>query len=339
LINKVKYYFVKKKERSLIFPRFLWINYNVVKLFLWKALPLPTRTNLARKGVITEAKCPICGPVDESVEHILWSCSSSMDVWGGGPRSLQKCDVTESTFPTLFEGLMRRCNKEDLELFAVTARRIWLRRNSVVHGEPFTHPSQLLREAQNSLEDFQWIHNEVGSGSQNARDLTEVQWKPPVEGMIKLNWDAGLNMKEGRVGIGIIARDSRGVCLAARSLSLNTHIDATTAEALAAVHAIMFCKELGYANLIFEGDALQIIKAIGEEGPCLSSFGHLIECIRNELRELECASFIHVMREANGAAHMLAHLATTHVTFSTWLGDVPPSVGDIVRREQSLLLV
>jgi hypothetical protein len=137
----------------------------------------------------------------------------------------------------------------------------------------------------------------------------------------------------------LIARDSRGFCLAARSLSINTHTDATTAEALAAIHAIMFCKELGYANLIFEGDALQIIKAIGEEGPCLSSFGHLIECIRNELRDFECASFIHVMREANGEAHMLAQLATTHVTLSTWFGDVPPSVGDIVRRDQSFLLV
>jgi hypothetical protein len=101
---------------------------NVVKLFLWKALHnlLPTRTNLARKGVINDTVCPICGRVDESVEHILWSCSSSMDVWGGGPRSLQKCGVNKSTFPTLFEGVMRRCNKDDLELFAVTARRIWL---------------------------------------------------------------------------------------------------------------------------------------------------------------------------------------------------------------------
>jgi hypothetical protein len=226
---------------------------NVVKLFLWKALHnlLPTRTNLARKGIITEAACPICGRMDESVEHILWSCSSSMDVWGGGPKSLQKCDVVECSFPTLFEGLMRRCNKEDLEFFAITARKIWLRQNSVVHGELFTHPSQLLHEAKNSLEEFQQIHNEVGNGPHNARELTEVKWKPPVGCMIKLNWDARLNMKERRVGIGLIARDSRGVCLAARSMSLNIHTDATTAEALAAVHAVMFCKELGYANLIF----------------------------------------------------------------------------------------
>jgi hypothetical protein len=177
---------------------------NVVKLFLWKALHnlLPTRTNLARKGVTNDTICPICDREDETVEHILWSCPSSKDVWGGGPRSLQKCGEIEGLFPSFFEAMMRRCNKEDLELFAVTARKIWLRRNSVIHGEQFSHPTQLLREAQNSLEEFQRIHSEDRNEMPNTRDLAVMHWKPPPESMIKLNWDAGLSTKEGRVGIG-----------------------------------------------------------------------------------------------------------------------------------------
>ena len=258
---------------------------------------------------------------------------------GGGPRSLQKLGITKGMFSNLFEVLMKRCNKEDLELFAVTARKIWLRRNSVVHGEPFSHPTQLIRDAQNSLEEFQRIHYESRGGMQITRDTVEAKWKPPPENMIKLNWDAGINKFEGRIDIGLIARDSRRSCLAARSLTTNAHTDATTAKALAAVHAIMFCKELGYTNILFEGDAQQVIRAIGEEGPCFSSFGHLIDCIHNELRDLERDSFIHVLREANGAAHLLAQLATTHVNMFTWLGNAPPSVGDIVKREKSLLLV
>ena len=236
---------------------------------------------------------------------------------GGGPRSLQKLGITESMFPNFFEVLMRRCNKEDLELFAITTRKIWLRRNSMVHGEQFSHPTQLLRDAQNSLEEFQHIHSECWDGVQSTKDTVIAQWKPPPNNMVKLNWDAGINMTKGRVGIGLIARDSRGSCLAARSLTMNAHTDVATAKALAAVHAIMLCKEMGYTNILFEGDALQVIRAIGEEGPCFSSFGHLINCIHNELRGLECASFIPVCREVNGAAHLLAQLATTHVAMST----------------------
>jgi hypothetical protein len=225
---------------------------NVVKHFLWKALNnlLPTRTNLAKKGVIQDTICPICENKDETVEHILWSCPSSKDVWGGGPRRLQKLDATESNFTNLFEKLIKRCDKEDLELFAVTARKIWLRRNSVIHGEFFSHPTQLLRDAQNSLEDFQRIHSGNGDDMQTSSEIVEAKWEPPPENMLKMNWDAGINNTGGLVGIRLIARDFRGYCLAARSLSVEAHTDAATAEALAAVHAIMFCKELGLSNII-----------------------------------------------------------------------------------------
>jgi hypothetical protein len=64
-----------------------------------------------------------------------------------------------------------------------------------------------------------------------------------------------------------IVRDSNGYCLAARSLSVNIHTDASTAEALAAVQAIMFCKELGYSNILFEGDALQAHKSYWRRRP------------------------------------------------------------------------
>ena len=96
---------------------------------------------------------------------------------------------------------------------------------------------------------------------------------------------------------------------------------------------------MGHTNILFEGDALNVIKAIEAKGPCLSSYGHLIECIKRELLQLENASFIYVLRDANIAAHTLAKLAITHVTMSTWLGDVPPSIGNIVRRDKPLLFV
>jgi ribonuclease HI len=314
---------------------------NVVKLFLWKALHnlLPTRVNLAKKGVITDTLCPICAMDEETVLHVLWSCPASVDVWGAGPRRLQKIGGVGICFSELFDDICRRCDISELELFAVTARRIWLRRNSAIHGEQFSHPTRLLDDAQTSLNDFQRIHNSGNTGETTARELEAVMWRPPPSHKVKLNWDAGVNAKEGRVGLGLIIRDSVGNCIAARSMSMDLQTDATTAEAYAAIHALIFCKELGHTNIILEGDAMNVIKAIEAEGPCLSNYGHLIECIKRELQQLENASFIHVLRDANNAAHSLAKLATTHVTMSTWLGDVPPSIGDIVRRDKSLLLV
>jgi hypothetical protein len=91
--------------------------------------------------------CPICEKEEETMEHILWCCSSSEDVWGCGPPKLQKAGGESGDFVDIFRAVWERCDRDEMELFAVTARRIWLRRNGVIHGMPFTHPTQLMREA------------------------------------------------------------------------------------------------------------------------------------------------------------------------------------------------
>jgi ribonuclease HI len=101
-----------------------------------------------------------------------------------------------------------------------------------------------------------------GSGEHQPVERNRFSWQPPPNNKIKINWDAALNAKERRIGLGIIARDSRGNFLAARSKTLEYSADPSTAKALAALHAVLFSKERGYGNVIFEGDALQIVNAI-----------------------------------------------------------------------------
>jgi hypothetical protein len=146
---------------------------NVVKLFLWKALHnlLPTRVNLAKKGVTTDKLCPICAMEEETVMHVLWSCPASADVWGAGPRRLQKLDGAGRCFSELFDDICRRCDISEVELFAVTARRIWLRRNSVIHGEQFSHPTRLLDDAQTSLMIFKESTIETTRGRRQQEKL------------------------------------------------------------------------------------------------------------------------------------------------------------------------
>ena len=88
---------------------------------------LLTRVNLAKKEVIKDTSCPIYGLEDETVWHIIWSCPSSKDVWGGGPIRLQKSGGVGGCFRSVLEAILRRCNTEEIELFVVTMRRIWCR--------------------------------------------------------------------------------------------------------------------------------------------------------------------------------------------------------------------
>jgi hypothetical protein len=52
---------------------------------------------------------------------------------------------------------------------------------------------------------------------------------------------------------------------------------------LAATYAVTFSKEVGFFEVIFEGDALNVIKVVNSNPPFLSSVGHLVEGIRNEV--------------------------------------------------------
>jgi len=50
------------------------------------------------------------------------------------PKRFQKVSAKGTTFKSIFEEMMECFDKEDLALWAVISRKIWFRRNSVVHG-------------------------------------------------------------------------------------------------------------------------------------------------------------------------------------------------------------
>jgi ribonuclease HI len=97
--------------------------------------------------------------------------------------------------------------------------------------------------------------------------------KPP-EGIIKINFDAAINKNTGLVGLGVIARDCMGNLLGAKRLSKSMLIDAQTAELMAASYAVSFSSKVGFFNVFFEGDALNVIREVNSNPPHLSRSDH-----------------------------------------------------------------
>jgi hypothetical protein len=69
----------------------------------------------------------------------------------------------------------------------VLARKIRLRRNSIVYGGPFTHPAQLVRESKATMEDFHRFNVKENGGAvlQLARESNANY--PPARGIFKAN--------------------------------------------------------------------------------------------------------------------------------------------------------
>jgi ribonuclease HI len=84
------------------------------------------------------------------------------------------------------------------------------------------------------------------------------------------------------------------------------------AEATAALRAAILCHDLGLNKVILEGDALQIVQALNREGPHWSSYGHLTEEARGMLSSLHSWKVVHVRRQYNEVAHVLAKTGSAH---------------------------
>ena len=61
-------------------------------IFSWRHLKdrLPTRDNLLRRNVaIQEAVCPLCGQVQEEVDHLFFNCKKTIGLWWESMRWIQ----------------------------------------------------------------------------------------------------------------------------------------------------------------------------------------------------------------------------------------------------------
>jgi hypothetical protein len=117
---------------------------------------LPTKENLFGRKIIQDYTCPICGFEKETTYHVLWGCVAAKDVWGASAKIFQKSNFHSSEFLQVAEHIFTERDGSDLELFVITARRLWFRRNAWV--EAFSHPNAVVQEAKRAVETIQLLN-------------------------------------------------------------------------------------------------------------------------------------------------------------------------------------
>jgi ribonuclease HI len=153
--------------------------------------------------------------------------------------------------------------------------------------------------------------------------VTESHWKPPVEGSIKANWDAAVDRENGRIGIGVVVRDSGGNVIAACCSVLSAPFDLATAEAFGVWNLAEYCSRIAFRKIEVEGDALEVIQAMRCESVCLRSYGHLIDGTKTLLSSSGQWVAQHVKRTGNKAAHLLAKFACNSNIEKSWFLECP----------------
>ncbi|KAL2932048.1 14.7 kDa ribonuclease H-like protein [Bienertia sinuspersici] len=161
-----------------------------------------------------------------------------------------------------------------------------------------------------------------------SRDCSK--WAPPTPNEIKINFDAAVNNEGGKVGIGVIAWDSEGKLLVAKAKTLLHNWSPELCEVRAILEAIYMAKDKGYINIILEGDAQVIIRALQKQ---ILRSGHtqlVVEDICACRTSFSKVSFNFCYRECNLAALRLAKWAVHQYCEEVWYGEGPEWFYDII---------
>ena len=144
--------------------------------------------------------------------------------------------------------------------------------------------------------------------------------------IFKINFDGAVFTEENCSGMGVIVQDREGLVIAVMSEKIPQLLKPIEIEAMAAIRAFEFAREVGISEAILERDSLLVIKALATKDIGLAPFGLLIQDAYRFTSAFSLLSYSHTKREGNQVAHDLAKLAVTIPNCVIWMEDVPSDV-------------
>lgn len=172
---------------------------------------------------------------------------------------------------------MERCQREEMQQVVLVAKKIWARRNMVVHEGDFSPLNRIVREAKLLLQCLITVLEEKENGVAQRCENDPMKWERPPFGRFKVNWDVAIDKHLQCMGFGIIIRDYHGCVCATKSMRVNGTQVPAMGEAMAALAAVEFSKERDIQDVILEGDSLQVVQAMKEQDSNWRTYGHILD--------------------------------------------------------------
>ncbi|KAK8639676.1 hypothetical protein V6N13_138048 [Hibiscus sabdariffa] len=153
-----------------------------------------------------------------------------------------------------------------------------------------------------------------------------VRWSPPTEDLMKANFDASYNGDDHSSVSGVIIRNSGGLIMAAGTYP-NSHVaNSDLAEAIACDQTLILLKDLGFDRAIVEGGSFIVISKICSPFTDRSVLSVPLGNILRRTNHFSLLKSMHVKREGNKAAHLLAHAGRTYSEPRIWIEEAQPEV-------------
>ncbi|KAK4387243.1 putative mitochondrial protein [Sesamum angolense] len=306
---------------------------NKVKLFIWRAIRniLPTTSNLQRRIPYDNFSCPLCESVSEGPIHTFFHCAFARQVWALSNVRWHILDSSPLSMEEWITDLSAKLSSTEFAFVTMVCWTIWWTRNLKLANKEFLLPLQVIEFAHNYLTAFSAHGNSFSKGLTASMENVH-KWTHPPPDSIKVNFDGGVRDGGCALGIGILARNASGHCLAWLSLRLDRSGNAEMAEALAAREAIHFALRHRWPRVIFEGDNSTLMNKISSVQADFSVISPLVADIRFLSSRIDHVSFSFVRRLGNSAADLLAECALNQGGDASCL---PPGLLSVIRTDNA----
>ncbi|XP_059623199.1 uncharacterized protein LOC132266361 [Cornus florida] len=315
--------------------RVVWRCATLSKIqhFLWRCChnALPTGLSLLWRGCVDSLLCSRCGMEEESLVHLFFRCSHSVQVWRLSPFHL---DFSSVSFHSFLDGwsffIWWASTSPDqslaLGLMSFCAWFIWKARNHRVFHGLLWSLVQVAAKAVANFWEFQDARSLCSSLASSDSPSSARCWVPPAEGMVKCNFDASFSSQSSRGSGGAVFRDCRGHILHAVVFRPFLASSALMTEAYACLRAIFWASSFGYQRLCFESDAKGVVDAVQDASSCPFEIASICFDIRMDLQSFAVASLEHVRCLGNQVAHDLAMLSRDLFLVDQELFSLPPHI-------------
>ncbi|KAF7829986.1 reverse transcriptase [Senna tora] len=228
------------------------------KMFIWSVLMngIPTKGNLAKRGMNISPLCPLCNQGIEECSHLFRDCPISQQMWDQATPffALQN----HSDF-----NLWIKINCSNLSpsiyniphgtLFIYLIWHLWNARNRKIFENVNFSATNIIFLARGKAGEYNFL---VAKNAQCQKPPPiSVKWTPPSPNWFKLNTDGSCILPSSDFGVGGILRVHMGNWI--RGFSIFKGIgDSVLAELWAVYHGLLLASQSHVRKIIVEADSL-----------------------------------------------------------------------------------
>ncbi|XP_075658908.1 uncharacterized protein LOC142628752 [Castanea sativa] len=150
-----------------------------------------------------------------------------------------------------------------------------------------------------------------------------ISWSLPIAGCLTINVDGAIFSSLKTARIGVVIRNEDGCFRATLLKKIMAPLGAVKVEVKAFEAGLLLAKDLGYQNIVLEGDSMIIHNALCEKSPPPASVVAIMVGMKELCKDFKRIEFTHVNRQGNKPAYLLAKHASSIVDCFVWTEEIP----------------